>query len=364
MPSACRRHAAADFLRVLGLDGTEGTERFPAGMGPHPPRLPLLDARSPAEFAQGHIPGAASFPLFSDEERASVGTLYKREGREPAMLSGLALVGPRLEDMGRRLLETAGTGKELAVYCSRGGMRSGSIAWLCGTLGIRAHVLDGGYKAFRRRVLLSFEEHYNLLVLGGKTGSGKTDVLHRMAGLGVLVVDLEGLARHRGSAFGAVPDMPQPTSEHFENRLSVALGQCGGAAPIWVEDESENLGKVNVPRSFFKRLRGAPVFFLQTPADSRLERVLKEYGTLPKDEMADSLDRIKRRLGGLEHKRGHACLQAGDLSGLAAILLEYYDRAYAKQLNERPVAATVEARTVEEAAQRLLELSKQGEWYD
>ena len=358
MPSACRRHAAADFLRLLGLDAVDETERFPSGMGPHPPLLPLLDARSPSEFAQGHIPGAASFPLFSDEERASVGTLYKQQGREPAMLNGLALVGPRLEDMARRLLETAGSGKELAVYCSRGGMRSGSIAWLCGTLGIKVHVLDGGYKAFRRRVLLSFEAPYKLLVLGGQTGSGKTEVLHRMAGLGALVVDLEGLARHRGSAFGAMPGVPQPTSEHFENRLSVALGQCGGSAPIWVEDESENLGKVNLPRPFFKLLRAAPVFLLQTPLGSRLERVLEEYGMLPKDEMADSLDRIKRRLGGLEHKRGHACLAAGDLSGLAAILLEYYDRAYARQLNERPIAGAVEARTVEEAARGLVALSK------
>ena len=359
------RHSISNFLALLGLGGGSSAStrrgavacRSPA-IGPHPPLLPLLDARSPLEFSQGHIPGALSLPLFSDEERASVGTLYKEQGHETAVLHGLACVGPRLEALARRLLEAAGPGRELAVYCSRGGMRSASLAWLCGPLGVQAHVLDGGYKTFRRYVLQYCEAPCALLVLGGRTGSGKTEALHRMAGLGAQVVDLEGLARHRGSAFGYLADSPQPTCEQFENSLAVALGQCDPAAPVWVEDECENLGSVNLPRPFFRQVRDAPVLVLQVPEEARLARVLVEYGDMPPEEMATCLDRIQKRLGGLQHKTGRACIENGDLPGLAAILLGYYDKAYEKQLRDRRLIALAEAESAEAAAPLLLRLAQ------
>lgn len=339
------------FLRAAGLEGA----RSGSGVPPFSPLLPVVDVRSPCEFVQGHIPGAVNFPLFSDAERADVGTLYKQQGREAAMLRGLGHVGPRMAAMADQALELAGPRKELALYCSRGGMRSESVAWLCSVMGIRARVLKGGYKVFRRHVLSVLEQPFPLFVLGGKTGSGKTEALHDMAGLGAQVIDLEGLARHRGSAFGAFPDEPQPSNEHFENRLATALGQCNPAQPVWVEDECENLGRDNLPRIFFAALRMSPLFVLEVPDEERLARVLKEYGAQSRVEMGECLDRIRKRLGGLEHKRAHAYLAEGDLRGLALILLGYYDRAYTKQLERRPLRAVITTADAGERAARVLE---------
>ena len=320
--------------------------------------FPLADVRSPSEFARGHIPGAVNIPLFSDEERAEVGTLYKREGRAASVLRGLELVGPKLGEVPKAAfaLCRGRTAGELAIYCSRGGMRSASVGWLLNMVGLRVHVLEGGYKAFRRHTLAFFDQPLNLLVLGGKTGSGKTRVLARMADRGAQVLDLEGLARHRGSAFGALLDKPQPTREQFENRLAVALGRMRPSQPVWVEDESENLGSVNLPRAFYRQLRASPVLVLEVSEQARLDRVLEDYGSLPREYMGQCLDHIKKRLGGLEHGRARACLDAGDLPGLAAILLGYYDRAYAKQAANRPSAAVVCTDDPDEAAGKLIEL--------
>jgi len=235
-------------------------------------------------------------------------------------------------------------------------MRSASLAWLCSMLGLTAHVLDGGYKAFRRFVLQRFDVSHTLLVLGGRTGSGKTEVLHSLARLGAQVVDLEGLARHRGSVFGALDDEPQPSCEHFENALAISLDRCDPSQPIWVEDESENLGSVNLPGPFLRQLSAAPMLMLETEQEVRLQRVLTEYGAMPHERIAECLDRIKKRMGGLEHQRGHTFLMQSALPGVASVLLEYYDRAYARQLQGRRIAGTVIYISAEAAAEQLLRL--------
>lgn len=347
-----RKVSVNAFLDGLFPAPAEAPLRFPTGAAPS---MPLLDVRSPCEFMRSHLPGAVNFPLFSDEERADTGTAYKNSGRKEAVCLGFTLVGPRLGAMARELVAIAGPNRSLALYCSRGGMRSGSMAWLCAALGLRGMLLTGGYKAFRRHVLRSFETRRRLLVLGGRTGAGKTETLHRLAARGEQVLDLEGLAAHRGSAFGARPDQGQPSPGHFENLLSMALARTDPGRPVWVEDESENLGAVNVPFAFFRQMREAPVFVLDVPKKARLARVLDEYGAMKRDHMALCLDRIKKRLGGVAHKQAHEYLAAGDLASLASILLEYYDRAYDKQLARRPPAARVRAETPEEAAERLLE---------
>lgn len=315
--------------------------------------MPLLDVRSPCEFAHSHLPGAVNFPLFSDEERARLGVVYKESGREEATRLGFAFVGPRLGGMAQQLSAIAGKNGSLALYCSRGGMRSSSVAWLCNMLGLRGMLLAGGYKAFRRHVLRSFETKRRLLVLGGHTGAGKTVVLHRLAARGEQVIDLEGLAAHRGSAFGSWPDKGQPSTANFENLLSLALSATDPARPLWVEDESENLGTVNVPFAFFRQMREAPVVVLEVPRETRLARALSEYGRIERDRIALCLERIKKRLGGVAHKQASAHLAAGDMASLASLLLDYYDRAYDKQLARRPPAARVQAGTEEEAAGRL-----------
>ena len=330
---------------------------------PRTPGLPLVDVRSPGEFRQGHIPGAINLPLLSDEERSIVGTLYKQEGRDAAVFRGLSLVGPKLEFLARRAVELAkeraGEEKKVAMYCSRGGMRSASMAWLFAQARVNVTVLEGGYKAFRRHVLALLEgegpEELHLRVLGGRTGSGKTEVLHCLADQGEQVIDLEGMALHRGSAFGALPDGAQPSCEHFTNRLALALDQCDAIRPVWIEDESENIGTVNQPKGFFRLLRSSPLVVLEVPRSSRLKRVLDEYGDIPRERMDDALNRIRKRLGGEAHKRAHALLDSGDLPALAEILLEYYDRAYDKQIHMRVAHATVRAQNTHEAVSLLLE---------
>ncbi|MFA7251654.1 MAG: tRNA 2-selenouridine(34) synthase MnmH, partial [Bacteroidales bacterium] len=212
---------------------------------------PVADVRTPAEYEKGHIPGAFLFPLFNNEERAEVGTLYVQEGRSAAVLKGLQLVGPRLEQMARRGLEIAGgrpgtaggsaagpdgpaaaggpatyPGGSLLLYCWRGGMRSASVAWLMEKVGIRCYTLENGYKAYRNH-LLGFFEHlpHPINVLGGLTGSGKTERLLQMAATGEQVIDLEGLANHKGSSFGNLGNPPQPSTEHFQNLLFRAFSQ-------------------------------------------------------------------------------------------------------------------------------------------
>lgn len=323
---------------------------------PNGPSLPLLDVRSPGEFSQGHIPGAVNIPLFNDQQRAEVGTLYKQEGKDKAVLYGLAAVGPGLEAFAQRLLAACGPAKEVAMYCSRGGMRSASVAWLMNMSGITVQLLDGGYKSFRRHVLEFFESKplsSRLQVLGGGTGSGKTEVLLLMAELGAQVLDLEGMARHRGSAFGSLEGKAQPSSEHFENLLALALMQCSPELPVWVEDECENLGSVNIPRTFFQSLRSAAFMVIEVSREVRLKRVLRDYGTMDAERMALGIDRIRKRLGGLEHKKAHLALAEGNLEALAGILLDYYDRAYEKQMKTRIPLATICTDDPEEAAARL-----------
>jgi tRNA 2-selenouridine synthase len=234
-------------------------------------------------------------------------------------------------------------------------MRSQSVAWLLRTAGLRVHVLRGGYKRFRHFVLASFERPWPLVTLGGKTGSGKTEVLACLRQSGEQVLDLEHLARHRGSAFGGFEDEPQPTREHFENRVAVALYHLDAKRPVWVEDESQNLGRVNVPAPLYQQLRAAPLALIETPEDARLARVLREYGNLSTQTVADSLDRIQKKLGGLEHRRARTALDAGDLPTIARLLLAYYDRAYARQIAPREPFAVIASPTPEKAAEGLLD---------
>ncbi|MBK8554971.1 MAG: tRNA 2-selenouridine(34) synthase MnmH [Lewinellaceae bacterium] len=210
----------------------------------------LLDVRSPGEYAQGHIPGAFSFPLFSDEERARVGTTYKQANPEAALLLGLDLVGPK---MGHFVVEALklSRNKKLAVHCWRGGQRSKSMAWLLRLAGCDVVTLNGGYKAFRHEALDQYHLHpYNLRVVGGRTGSGKTKVLQALRDMGEQIIDLEGLAHHKGSAFGAIGEQEQPSVEQFENDLFFALRALDPQKRIWIENESRSIGRVYIPTGF------------------------------------------------------------------------------------------------------------------
>ncbi|MEY2794218.1 MAG: hypothetical protein RJA76_2210, partial [Bacteroidota bacterium] len=181
-------------------------------------QVPILDVRSPGEFKRAHIPNALSLPLFTDEEREKVGICYKHQGKEKAVELGLEFVGPKLVNFVKYAKKVAFEG-EILVHCWRGGMRSASMAWLLETAGLKVFLLEGGYKSYRNFVLKIQSEPLPLRVLGGKTGSGKTELLREMKNAGFQVIDLEDLAKHRGSAFGHFGLEEQPSSEHFENLL-------------------------------------------------------------------------------------------------------------------------------------------------
>ncbi|MBM5796962.1 MAG: tRNA 2-selenouridine(34) synthase MnmH [Cyanobacteria bacterium K_Offshore_0m_m2_072] len=297
---------------------------------------PLVDVRSPSEFAQGHLPGAINLPLFGDDERAAVGTLYKQQGRQQAVLQGLALVGPRLEAMAQQLLALATPhAGRLRLYCWRGGMRSASVAWLAGTVGLQSQLLPGGYKAFRSWTLAQFEQRWPLLLLGGRTGSGKTDLLLALRQQGAAVIDLEGLAHHRGSSFGGLGQQPQPSSEHFENRLAMALQSHVGLAPIWLEAESAQVGRCRIPAGLWRQMQKAAVVELQRPCAERVQRLVAVYGSQDGAELAEATRRIAKRLGPQRTALALECIAAGDMAGACRQMLDYYDRCYDHELKTR-----------------------------
>ena len=287
----------------------------------------IIDVRSPIEFAQGHIPGAVNVPLFDDDQRAEIGTLYRKAGRQEAILRALELTGPRMRSISESVLELNRSGV-IHVHCWRGGMRSRSVAWLLEQVDLDVVVLNGGYKSFRRHVLESFKLPLPLVVLSGLTGAGKTKQLQLLAAEGQQVVDLEALANHRGSAFGNIGLAPQPTVEHFENQLFAELHQLDLSKPIWVEDESRHIGTAQLPHHFFEQLRNAPALFMEVDRPHRRAMIDDEYGNLPQDELIASIRRVTKRMGGQNVKAAVEAIESNRMPDAIDLLLDYYDKLY------------------------------------
>lgn len=295
--------------------------------------LPVVDVRSEGEFSAGHIPGAISLPLFSNTERAEIGTLYKQQGKQPAILRGLELVGVKMRDLATSGLAHARDGK-IAVHCWRGGMRSASVAWLFEGVGLSANVLTGGYKAYRRLCLELFAAPRQIVIIGGKTGSQKTKLLSDLRSAGHFIADLEHMANHRGSAFGYAGDGTQPTQEQFENNLGAALLTADPNQPIFIEDESRLLGRLHVPDAFWPQMRSAPVLVLEWPIEKRIEHLMADY-TAPDTVIRENLKAIHKRLGMERYKSALVALDEGRRDEVCRIVLDYYDRAYAHGLSQR-----------------------------
>ncbi len=257
---------------------------------------PVVDVRSPGEFAQGHIPGAVNIPLFSNEERAQVGTTYKQVSQDDALLLGLELVGPKMADFVRQSRGLAPE-KEILVHCWRGGMRSGSFGWLLETAGMKVNTLVGGYKAFRNEVLAGLGTPQNIVILGGKTGSGKTEILHKLRELGEQVIDLEGLAHHKGSSYGAIGQLPQPSSEHFENEIYAQWRQLDPTRRVWIEDESRSVGRCLLPDAIWTQMRNAPLVVVEMSKAVRIERLVREYACFELNLLYEATHRIQKTAG-------------------------------------------------------------------
>lgn len=292
----------------------------------------LIDVRSPSEFQQGHVPGAVSLPLFDDAERHEVGLCYADQGEDAAVRLGLSLVGPKMHALVASVDELCGDAREVQVYCWRGGMRSSSVAWLLGTAGYGVKRWEGGYKAYRTGVLAALNIPRPYCVLTGHTGVGKTEALATIADAGLQVLDLEQLANHRGSAFGHVGLGAQPTSEHFENHLAAALATLDSNRPIWVEDESQSIGRVWLQPNFFQLLQNAPRLELVRSADERAQLLARIYGEAPADQLKNSFTKLARKIGGQWVPVAHQKIDEGQLAEAAALALRYYDKTYAHSM--------------------------------
>ena len=335
----------------------------------------VLDVRSPGEYKHAHMPGAISFPLFTDEERKIVGTTYKQQSREQAIKIGLDMFGPKMRKMVEEVeglvsswqlavsTSTASsklktdksfltancqppTANSIFLYCWRGGMRSAAIAWLLDLYGFKVHTLAGGYKTYRNHILRCLEQSYDFRIIGGYTGSGKTEVLNELRKLGESVIDLEDLACHKGSAFGNYKMPPQPSQEMFENLLGTELSHKttelqGKPGSIWLEDESQRIGNINIPSAFWETMRKSPLIFLEIPFEERLRHITEEYSHWEKEKLTDAVKRISKRLGGLETKNTLEFLENDNFTEAFRILLHYYDKRYLKGLHNREQLLTL-----------------------
>ncbi|MEJ8803602.1 tRNA 2-selenouridine(34) synthase MnmH [Pontibacter sp. H249] len=323
-------------------------------------RLPVLDARAPKEYEVGHIPVAQSFPIFSDEERAKVGTAYKHQGHDPAVLIGLDLFGPKMSEFVREAARLAPE-KEVLLHCWRGGMRSGAMAWLLDFAGFNVHLLQGGYKVYRQHLHQQFERPHKLLILSGFTGSGKTDLLPYLQQHQQQAIDLEKLANHKGSAFGSIGMAPQPTTEHFENLLGTQLLKLNSDKPVWLEDESISIGKVQLPKPFFDQMQQSPTVVLQVPQRLRVQKLTEEYCRTDKSLLTAAILKIKKRLGGLATKEALEAIETDDMEKMVSIALSYYDKAYTFDLAQKQHVLQLELQSInpEENAAEVLAFAKQ-----
>ncbi|MBJ6725132.1 tRNA 2-selenouridine(34) synthase MnmH [Geomesophilobacter sediminis] len=294
----------------------------------------LVDARTPLEYEEDHIPGAVNVPLLTNEERVEIGIIHKNDGPKAARLRGLALTAHRFPEMVDAVAKEAG-GRPIVVYCWRGGLRSKTIATVLDLAGFPARQMIGGYKAFRNQVSAFFQDFRHptpLVVLHGMTGIGKTTLLAILEQRGFAVLDLEGLARHRGSAFGELGLTQALTQKRFETLLWDAIRKLPSDIPLVLEGESQRIGRLSLPGDFYDKMAQGIRVWCHAPVPVRVQRLIAEYG-LPeyKEEMAEALGRIKKRLGGKCYEELKGNLERWEMEPFMTGLIElYYDKVYYK----------------------------------
>ncbi|MGE5317428.1 MAG: tRNA 2-selenouridine(34) synthase MnmH [Chloroflexota bacterium] len=290
--------------------------------------LPLIDVRSPSEYALAHIPGAVNIPLFDDEERARVGTRYHNSGKDAGFMLGLEIAGPKLAGYLKKLNSLFPVKSPLVIYCWRGGMRSGAMGWLFAQAGHDVYVINGGYKAFRGYIREKIATAWDYIVIGGMTGSGKTEYLKKKKEEGCQVIDLEELACHKGSVFGHLGQQEQPNNEWFENILWEALRKMDPAKPVYLEDESRSIGRVSLSESFYMKMQHSPLVMLEVDMEERISRLVNDYGAFPQDELILNINKLEKYIGLEANKRAVEAVSSGDLATAVRILLNYYDKKY------------------------------------
>ena len=299
---------------------------------------PLIDVRSPSEYYKGHMPNSINIPLFNDDERSIIGTTYKKEGREKAIIVGLRFFENKMElfldnlfmiiDSHEIIPEKNKNKSSIRIYCSRGGMRSKSIAWLLEKYKFNSITLKGGYKTYRRWILDSFSKKWNIVIIGGKTGTGKTRLLSLLEKYKYQTIDLEGYACHRGSTFGGLGMKEQPSNEQFENKIAEKLNSFQTSNNIFVEAESANIGKCKIPHEFFNQMKNSMRIEILRSESNRLDELIGTYSVFSKEKLQESVLRIKKRLGPQRTKIALEAINNEKWDLVCRSVLDYYDKCY------------------------------------
>jgi tRNA 2-selenouridine synthase len=297
--------------------------------------VPVLDVRSEGEFFQSHIPGAVNLAILNNEERKKVGIVYKNEGSYQAVVKGFELVGPRFHLIIKEAIRLFPE-KKVLIYCWRGGMRSEIMSWILGMAGFEIFRLKGGYKTYRKLTYELVRQKRKYLVLGGKTGVGKTDLLHHLKKLGENIIDLEDLAKHKGSSFGGIGKDPQPSIEQFENMLAEELFHIPDSQEIWIENESMRIGKVILAKELYENIIKAPLIEIHKTREERIQNIKKDYAHLPDEELKNAVKRLQKKLGSLRTAEAIEAIDDQQHDLWIDNLLQYYDRAYDHDLRENP----------------------------
>lgn len=295
-------------------------------------QLPVVDVRSEGEYDSGHVEGSVNIPLLKNDERVIVGTTYKTHGQQEAIRTGFRLVGPRLAEL---IQHAEKQGDEFIVHCWRGGMRSTNFCQFVGMAGIKTHQLAGGYKAYRRFALSSYKQPFNLIVIAGYTGSGKSELLHALKAAGEQVIDLEGLANHKGSVFGGLKMPAQPTTEQFQNDLFEVIRKFDLSKRIWIEDESIAVGKIFLPIDLWAKMSVSPIVVVDVEKHRRISRLVAEYAQSDHERFLTAMQGITKKLGGQHYKAARECVLADDWHGAIDLILNYYDKAYTNGLEKK-----------------------------
>jgi len=299
---------------------------------------PLIDVRSPGEYYKGHMPNSINIPLFDNDERSIIGTIYKNGGRKKAVIEGLKFLEKKMELLLDNLFINIDSHKtkpgiknnelSIRIYCSRGGMRSQSISWLLEKYKFNTITLKGGYKTYRRWILDSFSKKWNIVIIGGKTGTGKTRLLSLLEKYKYQTIDLEGLACHRGSTFGGLGMKEQPSNEQFENTIAEKLNSFKCSNNIFVEAESANIGKCKIPHEFFKQMKNSRRIEILRSESNRLDELIDTYSVFKKEELQESVLRIKKRLGPQRTKIALESINNEKWDLVCKSVLDYYDKCY------------------------------------
>ncbi|MES2618425.1 MAG: tRNA 2-selenouridine(34) synthase MnmH [Bacteroidota bacterium] len=288
---------------------------------------PILDVRSQGEYDGGHIIASHNLPLLNNENRHLIGICYKQKGKEAAIEMGYALINPLRSEILQQA-DALSNKQPIGIYCARGGLRSNKMAEFLLEKGYEVYVLKGGYKAYRNHILNHIASFQNIMILAGNTGCGKTEILEELQQKGEQVLDLESLARHKGSAFGALGQQTQPCTAQFANLIYQAIASYDPSKRLWVESESITIGKVGIPIELWQNMQTANGIEIAIPLEQRIQHIVASYGKFESTLLKQSIMKLERRLGGKDTRDLCDMVDENRLSEAVERLLKYYDKAY------------------------------------